>query len=215
LPLCDMVFSAAFKIYSTVSGRRFISDLTDAYEKGYLSKLPHFNSVFNYLERENMTAILQNLITLSSLPLKAVERDFAVDSSGFSTCRFDKWFDEKYGREMSEHAWVKMHLMCGVKTNIVTSVEISSKNEHDSPYFKGLVDETAKNFTLSEVSADKGYTSKDNLKTVVKHGGKPYIQFKKNATGDGGGCELWHKMWHYYEFSREEFMTHYLAFPRI
>lgn len=27
LPICDVVFSAAFKVYSTVSARRFMSDL--------------------------------------------------------------------------------------------------------------------------------------------------------------------------------------------
>lgn len=39
LPLADMVFSAAFKIYSTVSTRRFMRDLNDAYVKGVLDKL--------------------------------------------------------------------------------------------------------------------------------------------------------------------------------
>ena len=36
--------------------------------------------------------------------------------------------------------WLKLHLMCGVKTNIVTSVEVSEGYAHDYPYFKGLVD---------------------------------------------------------------------------
>ena len=50
LTLADMLFSAAFKVFSTVSGRRFMSDLTDAHAKGYIAKVPHFNSIFNYLE---------------------------------------------------------------------------------------------------------------------------------------------------------------------
>jgi hypothetical protein len=33
--------------------------------------------------------------------------------------------------------------MVGVKTNIVTSVEVSDGYAHDYPYFKGLVDRTA------------------------------------------------------------------------
>src|SRR5437667_12913398 len=65
----DMIFSAAFKVYSTVSSRRFISDLTDAYAKDYISKVPHFNSIFNYLELPDLTPILHELITSSSLPL--------------------------------------------------------------------------------------------------------------------------------------------------
>jgi len=42
---------------------------------------------------------LTRLITQSSLPLKSVECDFAVDSSGFTTNKFHRWFDHKYGQE--------------------------------------------------------------------------------------------------------------------
>lgn len=87
LPLADMVFAAAFKVYSTFSGRRFISDLREAHAKGYISKVPHYNSIFNYFEMPDLTPILRDLIGVSSLPLKAVEQDFAIDSSGFSTSR--------------------------------------------------------------------------------------------------------------------------------
>src|ERR1700683_2736376 len=121
LPLCDAVFCAAFKVYSTVFGRRFTCDLHDAHAKGYIAKVPHFNSIFNYLESPAVTPILQNLIEQSSLPLQAVESDFAVDSTGFGSSRFAKWFNFKYGEERIAKDWVKVHLMCGVKTNIVTS----------------------------------------------------------------------------------------------
>jgi hypothetical protein len=62
---------------------------------------------------------------LSSLPLKGIEQHFAVDSSGFSTCRFVRWFNKKYGREVDNREWVKVHLMCGVETKIVASVDVS------------------------------------------------------------------------------------------
>jgi hypothetical protein len=87
-PLADMVFAAAFKIYSTVSSRRFACDLADAHEKGYLSKLMNSVSICAYLEDEAMTPILQSLIVQSSLPLRAVETVFAPDSTGFSASRF-------------------------------------------------------------------------------------------------------------------------------
>ena len=40
LPIADLLFSAVFKAYSTVSGRRFMSDLRDAHGKGFIGKLP-------------------------------------------------------------------------------------------------------------------------------------------------------------------------------
>ena len=97
LSLSDIIFSSTFKVYSTVSGRRFATDLREAKARGYLTRLPHYNSVFRYLESEALTPYLYELITLSAAPLKSIESDFAVDASGFSTGQFMRWFDVKYG----------------------------------------------------------------------------------------------------------------------
>jgi len=121
LALADIIFSSTYKVYSTVSGRRFSTDLREAKARGYLTRLPHYNSVFRYLESEALTPYLYELITLSAQPLIPVESDFAVDASGFSTGQFMRWFDAKYGKEEDRRVWLKLHLMCGVKTNIVTS----------------------------------------------------------------------------------------------
>jgi transposase len=207
LPLSDAIFSATFKVYSTVSGRRFMSDLREANVRGFISKTPHYNSIFNYFENPNLTPLLRELILQSSLPLKSVETDFAVDSSGFSTSRFVRWFDVKYGKERMKHEWVKCHLMCGVKTNIVTAIEIGDKFANDMPFFPPMVEATARNFQIAEVSADKGYGSTENTDAVVKAGGAPFIAFKSNATGKIGGS--WQKMFHYFMFRRDEFVQHY------
>ena len=209
LTYADMVFSCAFKVYSGLSGRRFASDLEDAKSKGYLSHVPHFNSLYNYFDKPELTPLLRELITVTSMPLKALEANFAVDSSGFSNSRFVRWFNIKYGKELDYSDWVKLHLMCGVKTNIVTSVEISGRHDHDSNYFEPLVDATAQNFDMKEVSADKAYLSRDNLHAVVKHGATPFIPFKSNATGEAGGDNLWKIMFHYFSLHRADFLAHY------
>jgi hypothetical protein len=96
LPLEEMIFATTFKVYSTVSQRRFMSDLRDAHAKGFISKVPHFNSISNYLESETLTPYLKMMIEESSLPLQAIESDFAVDSSGFAASRFYQWVQAKY-----------------------------------------------------------------------------------------------------------------------
>jgi transposase len=207
LPIHDALFAACYKIYSTVSGRRFMTDLRDAQAKGYLSKVPHYNSIFNYLENPALTPILSALIAESSRPLKAVEIDFAADSSGFTTSRFHRWYDHKYGAVRQQHDWVKVHLMCGVSTHIVTAVEIRDKDASDTKFLPALVDATAANFKVREVSADKGYGSLNNYDAIAKHGAVPYIAFKSIHTGAGGG--LWAKMFHYFQYRREEFLGHY------
>jgi transposase len=207
LPIHDAIFAACFKVYSTVSARRFMSDLRDAQAKGFISKTPHFNSIFNYLESPALTPVLRDLITETSLPLKAIETDFAADSSGFTTSRFIRWYDHKYGKVRQQHEWVKVHLMCGVRTNIVTAVEIRNKDASDTKLLPPLVDATAENFTVSEVLADKGYGSKKNYKAIQRHGATPYIAFKSIHTGRTEG--LWQQMYHLYHFRRAEFLRHY------
>src|SRR5262249_25001929 len=94
----DAVFAATFfKIYATLSSRRFTCDLKDAYARGHVTKPILFNILNAYLQRAELTPILHTLIGRSALPLKAVETPFAVDSSGFSSSKFVRWYDEKYG----------------------------------------------------------------------------------------------------------------------
>jgi transposase len=208
------VFSSVTKIYSTISGRRFQTDLREAKARGYLSRLPHYNSVFRYLESEALTPYLYELITLSAAPLKSIESDFAVDSSGFSTGQFMRWLDVKYGTQEDRRMWLKLHLMCGVKTNIVTSVEVSDGYAHDYHRFKTLVQKTADSgFKMKEVSADKAYLGAENLLTTLRQGAIPYIPFKSNsvphANDYGPKSELWTRMYHFYALNRAEFLQHY------
>ena len=207
-PMADMIFAAAYKVYTSVSTRRFMTDFKEACLRGYISKMPCYNVIISYLEKPEMTPYLQYLITQSALPLKSVETNFAVDSSGFTTCQYDKWFDAKHGKEEIKRDWVKAHVMCGVKTNIITSAEISGAHGADHNYFAPLVNETAKRFDVREVSADKAYSSYANMRLVEAKGAVPYIDFKVNAS-DKGKCEVWNRMYHFYQFNREAFMMHY------
>ena len=211
LPFEEMIFAVTFKVYSTVSQRRFMSDLRDAHAKGYLSKVPHFNSISNYLESEVLTPYLKMLIEESSLPLQTVESDFAVDSSGFSTCRFVQWVRAKYTDPhlMTKREWVKVHLMCGVKTNIVTAGEITNRYAGDCPQFAGLVKTTGRNFTMAQVSADKAYLSADNLQAVADHNAMPFIPFKANSRSQKHHSALWKRMFHWYSFNQDHFMASY------
>lgn len=215
LALADIIFSSTYKVYSTMSGRRFSTDLREAKARGYLSRLPHYNSVFRYLESEALTPYLYELITQSAQPLIPVESKFAVDSSGFSTGQFMRWFDVKYGKEEDRRMWLKLHLTCGTTTNIVTAVQVSDGYAHDYHYYKPLLNRTAEiGFKMKEVSADKAYLGAENLLTTLRHGAIPYIPFKSNSVPDSRGSygpksELWTRMFHFYSLHRAEFLEHY------
>jgi transposase len=206
-PLADAVFAVVSKVYSTQSGRRFVNDLNDAKDKGHIDQLPHYNTIFKFIEKPEMFPILMSLIERSSLPLKDIESQFAVDSTGFAFCRFTRWYDIKYNRFSSEKQWVKAHICTGTKTNVITAIEIHDQHANDAPQLPALVQTTAKHFDMKEVSADKGYCSRDNHEAISKVGAMPYLMFRANATGEKGG--LFKKMFHFFQFKRDEFLQHY------
>jgi len=79
----DCIFAMAFKVYCGLSSRRFSCDLLEAHEKGYVTRPISGAKVTSFFENPAFTPILKELIAKSALPLKSVERDFAIDSSGF------------------------------------------------------------------------------------------------------------------------------------
>ena len=101
------------------------------------------------------------------MPLQNVETEFAIDSSGFGTSRFDRWFSFKYGKQIDSRVWLKAHVMNGVKTHIVTGIKITEAYSHDTKEFPELVKTTARTFEISEVSADKAYLSRENLEVGI------------------------------------------------
>lgn len=209
LSLKESAFCTIQKVYSQLSSRRAHSLYKNANERGQITHPPNFNAINKLMNKEDITPILQNLITLSSMPLKSVEHQFAVDSSGFRTTSFNEYCKEKH-RTKKQHRWVKAHICCGVKTNIICSAEITDESGADCPQFAPLVKTTSDNgFNMHEVTADKAYSSKKNLSVVSEVGGTPYIPFKTNATGKARGSMLWSKMYHYFQFKQEEFAEHY------
>ena len=207
LPLADMVYTGATKVYSGFSARRFDCDVRDAQRKGFIDAAPSFNTVNRYIANPELTPVITELIERSAAPLSVVESQFAVDSSGFSTCRFDRWHCEKWGKQKSQRKWLKAHIVTGTRTNIVTSVEITPSTVHDSPMLLSLLDSTAKRFTMAEVSADKAYLSDANLRRIEAHGADPYIPFKSNTTGKGS--PMWKRLYAYFTLNEEAFNTHY------
>lgn len=53
------------------------------------------------------------------------------------------------------------------------------------------------------------YSSKQNLELVSVIGGTPYIPFKKNVTVKSRGSTTWSKIYHYFQFNKDEFLKHY------
>jgi hypothetical protein len=205
--MADRAFACALKVYTTISGRRASTDIREARDKGHLSRAPHYSRVSRFLEDPAMTPILMGLIGESARPLRSIECDFVIDSSGFATSRFVRWFDHKYGVVKREYDWVKVSVCTGRTTNIVTAVEIDERYAADCPRFAPLLKATAGSFAIREVSADTAYLSYENMELVASFGGMPYLAFKSNTAANAGGTLA--RMFHLYQFNRDEYLKHY------
>ncbi|MGI6589479.1 MAG: IS5 family transposase [Candidatus Iainarchaeum sp.] len=204
----ETLFCAIKKVYSQMSSRRAKGLFNQANEKEFIKKSPHFNAVSKLLNEEETEAILENLILLSAQPLKSVETSFAVDSSGFRTTTFNSYCQDKHGAN-KKHKYMKAHILVGTKTNIICSAKVTDEYSADCPEFKGLIQQL-NNYNIQEVSADKAYSSRDNLSLVNNLGAVPFIPFKSNATGKPRGkSHIWRKMFNYFQYNQEEFLEHY------
>ena len=214
LPIGDTLYGMGLKVYGGKSSRRAMSEIRDAVDAGRMSVAPSFVTTIRNFEREDVTPVLTSLVQASSIPLSGIERHFAVDSTGFSSSTYGRWFDEKWGSKKARGMmdWVKLHGMVGVDTKIVTAAEVDVAYSADSPRLPDLVQATAANFDILAVSADKAYSSRRNLHAIVDVGAWPLIPFKAGAVAASKTNKpdpLWTKMYHYVQGHREEFEAYY------
>jgi len=210
IPYSDALFACAWKVYSTWSCRRASSDIRAAREAGLIERQPSYNAIFDYMAKPEVTPILKYLVELSATPMRAVEREFAPDATGFATPSYVRWFDYRHGEDRRTQRWLKASAMCGTLTNVITAVEVTEKDVHDSKLFKPMLDTTVANgFTVRSVVADKGYLSNPIVTQIEDVGAKPYIPFKINSQGKGSPA--WERMYHLWSLRREEFYDFYGA----
>ena len=205
-PLADVVFALAMKVYIGKSGRRTSSAIRRCCEEGYLTKPVSYNTVADYMAKPELTPLLRTLVQESAAPLAVVERNIAIDSTGFQTRTYDRWFDQKWGKAKKRAKFVKAHAACGTETHIITDALVN--NCGDATQFEPLLVGTCLRFDVDEVSGDKAYSSYANLVAAEKAGAIPYIPFKDGTTGKKGP-EFWKTMYHYFQFKRVEFDAHY------
>ncbi|MEK6927334.1 MAG: transposase [Nanoarchaeota archaeon] len=206
--LRDTIYSMIFKVYSTFSSRRFTSDMEQAKSSNFIESITPRSSMSDYFNKEELTDLLSQLVTITALPLKEIDRKFAIDSTGFGTSNFQRWYSFKHGKAISSRKWVKCHFITGTITNGITSVKITSEFDNDCPQLKQLYQTAKEFFDMQELSADKAYLSRDNLELIENSGTKAFIPFKINSTPSRKGG-IWKRLYHYFALHNEEFLQSY------
>jgi transposase len=208
LPVRDAVFGLLFKVYEVKNSRSMPELLADAAERGFIGRGFSYNTVSNYLQRDWMTPILGELVTVSSLPLAAVETSFSVDSSGFGASTKKVWRDVKHGNDEEWHEWIKAHIIVGNLTKVVISAVITPAYRADSPYLARLIEKTAKYFRLEEVMADAAYSSRANLELIEGHNAQALVAFRASAVFGKNG-ETWDRRLHAWKYQFDEVHERY------
>ena len=205
--LRDATFATVMKVYSTLSSRRVQSDLRACVDRGHLDTPGHFNFVQVFLGRPSTTLLLESLIEQAAIPLRSIEDGrFAIDSTGFSTVYYDRWFDQRHGQLHAQHPWVKLHVMVGTTTHAITSARVTP--EGDAPQLPGLLARTRAHHDVQELAADKAYASVANHAALDEVGVKPYIPFKDNAVINPK-APAWSRQLCEFLLHRERFLERY------
>ena len=140
-----VIFPIVEKAYLGFSSRRYEGALRLSAQQGFVrnapgwtaagfdwgplsgaqpTSMPQFNTVQSYLRSSWLTPLLLELVTLIARPLRPVETIFAVDGTGWSTRWYDRWQDNKEAPDSEKRQWVKLHLVVGVKTNIIVRAAV-------------------------------------------------------------------------------------------
>lgn len=102
---------------------------------------------------------------------------------------------------------MKIHCCVGTRTGIITGIEVTDKTGSDRTQFVSVMEQTRKNFTVKEVSADAAYSSRRNLSYAVMNKMEPFIPF--GSKGNPGTGRIWNRLYHYFQFNRVEFLKGY------
>lgn len=173
------------------------------------ANIPCFKTLCNYRAEPIIGNILDELIIESSKPLSVIEHDFATDATGIRTNLFSSWYSIRCQKEIRKRDHLTIHITTGVKSNIVTALNVEIKSGKDNEIFREHVDKTAKNFDVHEFSGDGKYWCKENCRKVIEVGAKPYFKVWKNWSGKSRGCMPWKLMNLEFKNNPEEYGKHY------
>lgn len=208
----DILKCFCIKAYHQYSSWRLESELKLARAMGIIDSIPMRSTINKYMQNKKITLMLHKLVKIMAEPLATIETHFSADASGIKMKYGNKrWIHVRHTKEEMKQVrnYVKLHIISGIKSNVITSVKITTGNRHESPFFKELLDDTAKVFNVEEVSADAGYLSKKNVRAIGYVGAEAYINPKKNTFIPRHGTGSWVRMLHLWKHHQMYFAEKY------
>jgi len=208
-PMCisNMIKCCCIKVYCKSASRQITSDLKMIESFGYITQTPHFNSINNYMASPLITKYLEALIQLTAEPLIPVEKYFAIDSTGFSTFNRKRWIDVRLEKRLHKD-YKKLHIISGVRSNIIISSKVTNGKVHDSPYLELLLKKSTY-FNIRELYGDSAYLSHKNCDLIASIKAIPFLFPKKNTSTKLKGNHNWNSMIKLWFDNEKLFRRHY------
>ncbi len=198
------------KVFYKSDLRKAVSILDELKNSKYIDRVPSFKSIDNFFNDPSLSEVLDDLILISALPLANLEETGAIDSTGFSISKFERWFDYKWGKlEGKKRVWRKAHVAMGCKSNIFLSVKVTEKSVGDASMLEEVLGVKTKYFKMNQFVADKAYLSRKIITYLANLGLDAYIPFKSNSIRKSRGCHLWSKMFKVFNYNNKSYMKKY------
>jgi transposase len=132
--------------------------------------------------------------------------NIAVDSTGFGTKSYHRWFNIRNTQNNVKKAFLKLHATVDTVKKAVLSATVTRGHAHDSPQLKKLLRPIK---DIGDATADSGYLSRRNCELIAKKHGTPYIMPKKNTTARAYTSKVWREMILKFKHYPVEWLKHY------
>lgn len=103
-----------------------------------------------------------------------------VDSTGIKILGEGEWKTKKHGAEYRRQ-WRKVHLGIDAETLEIRAIEVTSNRVGDAQVLPDLLAQIPKDETISFVSGDGAYDTKDDHKAIAERGAEAIIPVRKNG----------------------------------
>lgn len=204
LPIQDLIYAAVTKVALQLSSRRGQGVINSESIGAY-----NYDATQKFLRSPESREILRNILKASARPLKELEDTFSVDSSGFNTRTYlTSWKDEKYGTK-PKRTFVKCHIICGNRTNVVADAIVTESNVADTKEFIPLVNSIKGEFEMKRVLADSGYLSRANYGIFDEMPNTDAIIMFKSNSEDYENCPTWHNAYTMFKYEKNKYYREY------
>lgn len=174
--LPHMPFSIIWKVYSQLAARPLEADLRQFRRDGLNDFAPSHSSVLGYMKLKQMTPYLHWLIAVTASELKDREYKFAVDSTVRYKPTYYEKVDDATGKKERRRGRLKLHLICGAETFVITAARVTRFNCQDIRMFRPLFAQTLETgFKVGIIFGDEAYWSPRLFEFVRGHKAVPII----------------------------------------